>query len=51
MKRKKLPELDADERLCPRCSGWGNWVEKDSLCFRCNGSGKIKKADFKATAS
>jgi DnaJ-class molecular chaperone len=27
--------------LCPRCAGSGHWVEKDQVCFRCSGRGKI----------
>jgi hypothetical protein len=37
---KPARTLGPDEILCKRCSGSGFWIEKGSVCFRCNGTGK-----------
>jgi len=41
---KAARQLKPDEILCKRCSGSGFWVEKDQLCYRCQGLGVEKAA-------
>ena len=36
---KAARNLAPGQILCKRCAGSGFWVEKDQMCFRCQGDG------------
>lgn len=46
---KAARNLKSGEILCKRCSGSGYWVEKDQLCYRCQGLGVEKAAALTST--